>query len=121
MRPENESRKIDKNRKRKRTGIKGNRTLDDQTKLTKVEDDYLEHLFVLVEIFEKKTYPLDKTTPQEMVKNLMDKYGYTRKDLEKQLGSPSRVSEFLSGKRKSTLTMIRNLNKNWGAPLETLI
>ena len=54
MRPENESRKIDKNRKRKRTGIKGNRTLDDQPKLTKVEDDYLEHLFVLVEIFEKK-------------------------------------------------------------------
>ncbi len=90
-------------------------------KLTKVEDDYLEHLFVLVEIFEKKAYPLDKTTPQEMVKYLMDKYGYTRKDLEKQLGSPSRVSEFLSGKRKSTLTMIRNLNKNWGAPLETLI
>lgn len=90
-------------------------------KLTKVEYDYLEHLFVLVEIFEKKAYPLDKTTPQEMVKYLMDKYGYTRKDLEKQLGSPSRVSEFLSGKRKSTLTMIRNLNKNWGAPLETLI
>ena len=56
-----------------------------------------------------------------MVKYLMDKYGYTRKDLEKQLGSPSRISEFLSGKRKSTLTMIRNLNKNWGAPLETLI
>lgn len=90
-------------------------------KLTKAEDDYLELLFVLVENFEKKAYSLPKATPQEMVKYLMDEYGYTRKDLEKQLGAPSRVSEFLSGKRKLTLNMIRNLNKNWGAPVEALI
>ena len=90
-------------------------------KLTKAEDDYLELLYVLVENFEKKAYPLPKPTPQEMVRYFMDEYGYTRKDLEKQLGAPSRVSEFLSGKRKLTLNMIRNLNKNWGAPVEALI
>ena len=56
-----------------------------------------------------------------MVKYLMEDCGYTRKDLEKQLGSPARVSEFLSGKRKLSLAMIRNLHNNWHAPLEALI
>lgn len=90
-------------------------------KLTKAEDDYLEILFTLVEGFERKAYPLPKPTPVEMVKYLMEDCGYTRKDLAKQLGAESRVSEFLNGKRKLTLTMIRNLHNNWGAPLEVLI
>lgn len=90
-------------------------------KLTKAEDEYLELLFVLVENFERKAYPMPKPTPQEMVKYLMEDCGYTRKDLAKQLGAESRVSEFLGGKRKLTLSMVRNLHKNWGAPLEVLI
>ncbi len=90
-------------------------------KLTKEEDDYLEILFTLVEEFERKAYPLPKPTPIEMVKYLMEDCGYTQNDLAKQLGAPSRASEFLNGKRKLTLRMIRNLHKNWGAPLEVLI
>ncbi len=90
-------------------------------KLTKAEDDRLELLYVLVENFEKKAYPIPAPTPLEMVKYLMETNGYTRKDLEKQLGTASRVSEFLSGKRKLSLRMIRNLHKNWGAPLDALI
>ncbi len=90
-------------------------------KLTKAEDDYLEILFTLVEAFERKTYILPNPTPVEMVKYLMEDCGYTRKDLAKQLGADSRVSEFLNGKRKLTLKMIRNLHQNWGAPLEPLL
>ncbi len=90
-------------------------------KLTKAEDDYLELLYVLVENFERTAYPLPKPDPVEMVKCLMEDYGYTRKDLEKELGSASRVSEFLRGRRKLTLQMIKNLHNNWNAPLEALI
>jgi len=113
--------KIIKTEKENEKALKEIEALMTKPKLTKAEDDYLELLFVLVENFEKKAYPLPKPTPQEMVKYLMEEYGYTRKDLEKQLGAPSRVSEFLNGKRKLTLNMIRNLHKNWGAPLEALI
>ena len=90
-------------------------------KLTKAEDDYLELLYVLVENFEKKAYPLPKATPQEMIQYLMEEKGYTNKDLAKQLGAPSRVSEFFKGKRKLTLAMIRKLHHNWGVPLEVLV
>lgn len=90
-------------------------------KLTKAEDDRLELLYLLVENFERTAYVLPKPTPVEMVKYLMEDCGYTRKDLEKQLGAPSRVSEFLNGKRKLSLKMIRNLHKNWNAPLESLL
>ena len=108
--------KIIKTEKENEKALKEIEALMTKPKLTKAEDDYLELLFVLVENFEKKAYPLPKPTPQEMVKYLMEEYGYTRKDLEKQLGAPSRVSEFLNGKRKLTLNMIRNLHKNWEPP-----
>jgi len=90
-------------------------------KLTKAESDHLELLALLVDDFEKKAYPLSKPTPQQMVQYLMEENGWTRKDLAKQLGAPSRVSEFLNGKRNLTLPMIRRLNRNWGAPLEALV
>lgn len=113
--------KLIKTEKENEKALREIEALMTKPKLTKAEDDYLELLFVLVENFEKKAYPLPKPTPQEMVQYLMDEFGYTKKDLEKQLGAPSRVSEFLNGKRKLTLNMIRNLHKNWGAPIEALI
>ena len=95
--------------------------LMNKPRLTKAEDDRLELLYVLVENFESKAYPLPAPTPIETIKYLMEDCGYTKKDLAKQLGAPSRVSEFLSGKRKLTLKMIKNLHDNWHVPLECLI
>lgn len=63
-------------------------------KLTKAEDERLKLLYVLVENFERKAYPLPKPTPLEMVKYIMEDCGYTKKDLAQQLGAPSRASEF---------------------------
>lgn len=113
--------KIIKTERENEKALKEIERLMTKPKLTKAEDDYLELLYLLVENFEKKAYPMPKPTPQEMVKYLMEDCGYTRKDLAKQLGAESRVSEFLKGKRKLTLPMIRNLHENWGAPLEVLI
>ena len=113
--------KIIKTEKENEKALKEIERLMTKPKLSKAEDDYLELLYILVENFEKNAYVLPKPTPQEMVKYLMEECGYTRKDLAKQLGAESRVSEFLRGKRKLTLPIIRNPHQNWGAPLETLI
>jgi HTH-type transcriptional regulator / antitoxin HigA len=51
----------------------------------------------------------------------MEQSGLSRKDLIPCLGSRSRVSEALSGKRELTLAMIRALNAHLGIPAESLI
>lgn len=113
--------KLIKTEKENEKALKVIERLMTKPKLTKAEDDLLELLYVLVDNFEKNAYPLPKASPQEMIEYLMEEKGYTKKDLEKELGAPSRVSEFFSGKRKLTLTMIRNLHNNWGIPLEVLV
>ena len=45
----------------------------------------------------------------------------SRADLAKILGSRSHVTEFLSGKRKLTLPMIKRLHRELGVPAETLL
>lgn len=92
--------KIIKTEKENEKALKKIERLMIKPKLTKAEDDYLELLCVLVENFEKKAYVLPKTTPQEIVKFIMEDCGYTRKDLAKELGAESRVSEFLKGRRQ---------------------
>lgn len=47
--------------------------------------------------------------------------GMKKSELKYILGSRSRVSEILSGKRKLSLSMIRKLNKQLGISAQTLI
>jgi len=51
----------------------------------------------------------------------MDQMGMKQKDLAAVVGSKSRVSEILNGKRKLTLNMIRQLNKTLRIPTEVLV
>ena len=51
----------------------------------------------------------------------MQQQGLSRRDLEKVLGSKSRVSEVLDRKRPLTLEMIRWLHSLWRIPVESLI
>lgn len=51
----------------------------------------------------------------------MDQKGLKLQDLVPFLGSKSRVSEILNGKRPLTLAMIRALHKGLGIPAETLL
>ncbi len=48
------------------------------------------------------------------LEKFMRENGFTRKDLAVQLGSRSRVSEILSGKRRLSISMIKNIVNNWG-------
>jgi HTH-type transcriptional regulator/antitoxin HigA len=51
----------------------------------------------------------------------MEQMGVTRKDLERYIGSRSKVSEVLSGKRRLSLSMIRALHEGLGIPAEVLL
>jgi len=67
--------------------------------LTAEEDALLELLISLVHDYEKKRYPLTSSPPREMVGFLLEQRGLKPSALWQVLGSRSRVSELLSGKR----------------------
>jgi len=83
--------------------------------------DDMELLSVLIERYEDEHLRIDPPDPIEAIKFRMEQAGLSQKDLIPYLGSRSRVSEILSGKRELTLAMIRALNAHLGIPAETLI
>lgn len=83
--------------------------------------DELEVLSILVEAYEKKHYPIPPPHPIEAIKFRLEQSGMGEKELNKILGSRSRKSEILSGKRKLSLNMIRELHEKLKIPAETLI
>ena len=81
----------------------------------------LEVLATLVEAYEKKHFPIEQPTPIEAIEFRTDQLGRSRKDLEEYIGSRSKVSEVLSGKRSLTLRMIRALSKGLDIPADVLL
>ncbi|HLF47660.1 MAG TPA: hypothetical protein VI548_14620 [Chitinophagaceae bacterium] len=83
--------------------------------------DELEILSVLVEVFEKKHYPIPPPHPIEAIRFRLEQKGVDEKELIKILGGRSRKSEILSGRRKLSLAMIRELHDKLNIPAEILI
>lgn len=85
------------------------------------EGDELEILGILVDEYEKKNFPIEAPKPVDAIKFRMDQLGMEQKDLAKLLGSKSRASEILSGKRSLSLRQIQILCRKLGIPAEVLI
>jgi len=85
------------------------------------QGDELELLTMLVEQFERTTIPIDLPDPISAIKFRMEQQGLKNKDLVAYIGSPSKVSEVLSGQRTLSLTMMRKLAKGLGIPAEVLL
>jgi len=85
------------------------------------DSDELELLSILIEEYEKKHYPIDPPHPIEAILFRLDQMNMKKSELSKILGTRSRASEILSGKRKLSLSMIRKLNKELNIPAEVLI
>jgi len=85
------------------------------------EGDELEILASLVEVYEKKHYPIGLPDPIEAIKIRMEDLGLHRKDLEDVIGSKGRISEILNRKRPLTLPMVQRLSEKLGLPAEVLI
>ena len=78
-------------------------------------------LSILIEAYEKENYPIEAPNPIEAILFRLDQLGMSRNELSKLLGSRSRASEILKGKRKLSIAMIRKLNQELGISAETLI
>lgn len=81
----------------------------------------LEALAVLAQEYERRTAPLGDPTPVEAIQFRMEQQGLSQRDLVPYIGSKSKVSEVLSGKRPLSLPMIRALHKGLGIPAEVLL
>ena len=85
------------------------------------EADELEVLALLVEEYESQTWTETLPTPVEALQFRMEQQSLSQRDLIPYVGSRSRVSEVLSGKRTLTLGMIRALHEGLGIPAHVLI
>jgi HTH-type transcriptional regulator/antitoxin HigA len=83
--------------------------------------DILEAVTVLAIDYEKRHFPIPKPDAIEAIKERMSQLHLTRKDVAPYFGGENRVSEVLNKKRNLTIKMIRELNKNLGIPVDTLL
>jgi HTH-type transcriptional regulator/antitoxin HigA len=85
------------------------------------DSDHLEVLSILIQTYEKEHFPIEHPNPIDAILFRLDQMGLKKSDLTKILGSRSRVSEVLNGKRKLSLDMIRKLNTHLGISADILI
>ena len=85
------------------------------------EGEELDVLVDLVELYESRNEPVPPPGPIAAIEFRMDQQGLTARDLVPYLGSRSRVSEVLSGKRAITMPMARALHQHLGIPADVLL
>jgi HTH-type transcriptional regulator/antitoxin HigA len=83
--------------------------------------DRLELLALLIESYELKRFPRRAIDPVEAIRFRMEQQGLSQRDLVPLIGSRSRVSGVLSGRRPLTLSMIRALHRNLQIPADSLL
>ncbi len=85
------------------------------------EGDRLDVLATLIEVYESAHEPMDPPDPIEAIKFRMEQQGLTRRDLEKIIGTRTRIAEVLNRKRGLSIGMIRRLHDQLGISAEVLI
>jgi HTH-type transcriptional regulator/antitoxin HigA len=83
--------------------------------------DEIDTLALLIEQFEKEMFPLPMPDPVQAIMFRMEQKDLSPRDLVQYIGSRSKVSEVLSGKRSLSVNMIRALHDGLGIPAEILI
>jgi HTH-type transcriptional regulator/antitoxin HigA len=76
---------------------------------------------LLLKEYEESCWPVKPVSPAEVIRYAMEQHGLNSADMVPILGTRSRVSEVLSGKRPLTVAMIRRLHARLGLPAELLI
>ena len=85
------------------------------------EGDELELLSVLISDYESREFAFEAVDPIEAIRFRMEQQDLTPRDLVPYIGSRSKVSEVLSGKRPLSLAMIRALHTGLGIPASALV
>jgi HTH-type transcriptional regulator / antitoxin HigA len=85
------------------------------------EGDELEVLSILVEDYEQRYFPIESPPPLDAILFRLDQMGLNQTDFAKIIGSRSRASEIMAGKRRLSLRTIRLLHDKLSIPAEVLI
>lgn len=85
------------------------------------ENENLELLTLLIQDYEARNFQIVPPTPTEAIKFRMEQQNLSQRDLIPYIGSRSKVSEVLSGKRPLTISMIRALHSGLGIPADILL
>jgi HTH-type transcriptional regulator/antitoxin HigA len=83
--------------------------------------DELIVLGTLIASYDAEHFPIGPADPIAAIEFAMDQHGLVAKDLVAHLGTRSRVTEVLQGKRGLTLDQISRLHHGLGIPLACLI
>jgi HTH-type transcriptional regulator/antitoxin HigA len=86
-----------------------------------VAGDRLELLSFLISAYEDGHFPIGLPSPLEAIRFRMEQQGLNQRDLVPYIGSRSKVSEVLNGKRHLTLKMMRALHKGLNIPADVFL
>jgi len=75
----------------------------------------------LIAAYEESKWPRRSPSTAEMIRHLMDQHDLTRADMVPILGTPSRVSEVLRGKKELSMRMVQRLRSRFRVPADLLI
>lgn len=85
------------------------------------EGDRFELLGLVIAAYEARRWSMPDAEPLDVIRLVMEGRGYSQADLSALLGSRSRASEILSGRRSLSLEQIRVLSATWRIPVAALI
>jgi HTH-type transcriptional regulator/antitoxin HigA len=75
----------------------------------------------LISAYEERKWPRRTASVADLIRLLMDQHGLTRADMAPILGSTSRVSEVLNGKKGLSLAMVQRLRARFRVPADLLL
>jgi HTH-type transcriptional regulator/antitoxin HigA len=75
----------------------------------------------LIAAYEEAKWPRRTPRAADVVRYLMDQHGLSRADMIPILGTASRVSEVLSGKKRLSMAMVQRLRARFGVPADMLL
>lgn len=78
-------------------------------------------LLILIKDYEDRNFKIPYPDPIDAIKYKLQELGLKNKDLIPLMGSESHVSAILSGRRRLTLEMARDLNQILGIPADVLL
>jgi HTH-type transcriptional regulator/antitoxin HigA len=82
-------------------------------KPTKVEQEAIELLTVLIDRYESEHYPIPDASPIDVLRYLLERNGLTQRDIAAELGSETTVSLVMSGRRQLTREHIARLSERF--------
>ena len=75
----------------------------------------------LIAAYEEKQWPRRPASVADLIRHLMDQHGLTRADMVPILGTPSRVSEVMRGKKGLSMAMVQRLRARFRVPADLLL